>query len=223
MGPLAMVTAAKEVGLTHIALADHNTTRNIPAFAQVCKQEGITFFPAIEITSAEEAHILCYFPDVPTALIFGTMIEESLLPIPLNPEKMGYQVVVNSDEEVVEMIEHYLGVSSSLSLSEIIVEAHKVGAFVVPAHVDKPLFSVISQLGFIPQEEFAAVEISAGGVRDGFAGTYTEKYPLLTSSDCHYLGDIGKAYVQVETTEKCSSFASFLKEFIRCGGALIHR
>lgn len=201
MGPTALIGRAKEQGLTHIAITDHNTTRNVPAFVEVAHKEKIVCFPGIEVTTAEEAHILCYFKSVQSALAFGKCIEESLLPIPLNPEKMGDQIVVNSVEEILDMPENYLNVSSSYSISALVALAEEYDALVVPAHVDKPLFSIISQLGFLPAEPFDAVEISAGALRAGKEMPYGAM-PTLSSSDSHYLETVGSVIIEIDTNEE---------------------
>lgn len=214
MGPRSLITRAKEAGLTHIALTDHNSTANIPAFMRIAEQEGIVCFPGIEVTTEEEAHVLCYFDSEKSALEFGRLIEQSLLPIPLDPDKMGDQIVVNSEEEIVDMPEFYLNVSSSYSISALVELGRKYGAIVVPAHVDKPLFSIISQLGFLPAESFDAVEISAGALRAGKEMPYGAM-PTICASDSHYLENIGQVYVEIDTTEiveTVTSFFTLLKE-----------
>jgi len=59
---------------------------------------------------------------------------------------------------------------------------------VIPAHVDRPSYSVISQLGFIPHTlEDGMVEIS------DYKNELLRQYPshkLLYSSDAHELGQI---------------------------------
>jgi PHP family Zn ribbon phosphoesterase len=212
MGPISVVNAAKKLNLTHIALTDHNSTRNCKSFAKVCKKENIIFFPGIEVTSSEEAHILCYFNRVVDAKDFGIEIESSLLQIPLNEEKMGYQVVVNSDEEVEDMVENFLGVASSFSITEIVELCRKYNGEIVPAHIDKPIFSIISQLGFLPDEDFSALELSSGSIKGGETSFENSKnYPILTSSDSHYLETIGNCTIQFESPEKLEDVSSFFK------------
>lgn len=214
MGPEALIDKAKEMGLTHIALTDHNSTKNVEAYVTVAVKKGLVCIPGIEVTSVEEAHILCYFDSVESAKAFGQTIEESLLPLPLDPEKMGDQIVVNSDEEIVEMPEMYLNVASSYSVEEIVTMAKEVGAVVVPAHVDKPLFSIISQLGFLPGVPFDAVEISRGALREGKAMPYGSM-PTLSASDSHYLDGVGAVYVEVDTEDVPQTATALFELFKR--------
>ncbi len=199
MGPQAIVERALQEGLTHIALTDHNSARNLPAVAHCAERAGLTFFPGIEVTTAEELHLLCYFDTVASACEFGLGIERSLLPVAL-VESMGEEVVVNADEEVEDLLDFYLGVTSMLSLDEIVKRAVARGGLAVPAHVDKPLFSIISQLGFVPEGDFAALELSYGAVRANNVSPFeVHGYPLLTSSDSHYPETIGRAFTVLNT------------------------
>ena len=63
------------------AVADHNTARQLPAIQQLASEAGILLVPAIEITTAEEAHVLSLFPDVAAALEMGELLYEALPPV----------------------------------------------------------------------------------------------------------------------------------------------
>lgn len=200
MGPSTVVETLKAKGITHFAVTDHNSTRNVPAFVEVALKEGLVCIPGVEVTTTEEAHILCYFDTVESALAFGEILETTLLPLPLDPDKMGDQIVVNSDEEILDMPEMYLNVASSFTIEELVKKAGEYDALVVPAHVDKPLFSIISQLGFLPPESFTAVEISAGAFRAGKLMPYGAM-PTLSASDSHYTDGLGSVYVEIDTDD----------------------
>ncbi len=163
---------------------------------EIAETRGIRCIPGIEVTSAEEAHILCYFDTLLHAERFGELIEESLLPIPLDMDAMGMQVVVNADEEVEDMVANYLGVASSYTISEIVELAHAHDGIVIPAHVDKPVFSIISQLGFIPDDPFDGIEISFGCLQRGEECRISYRRPIISGSDAHYPDDIGRVWIE---------------------------
>ncbi len=197
MSPQAVVDKSLEEELTHIALTDHNSTRNCRAFKTVAERSGLQFICGVEITSTEEAHILCYFPTLELAEECGEYIESTILPIPL-PEGMGEQIVINADEEVEAFIEDiYLSVATSLTISDILEFQERYKAVVVPAHIDKPIFSLVSQLGFIPDEPFDALEISTGGMRERRDSDFSG-YPIICASDSHYLDNIGDCFWEGE-------------------------
>ena len=77
---------------------------------------------------------------------------------------------------------------SSTTLEQIIDTIHQFGGLAVASHVDRQRFSLIGQLGFIPKGlKLDAVEVSnPSSVRQEYG------YPVVTSSDAHFLEDIGK-------------------------------
>ena len=62
--PEELVSRAKAVGLTAMAVTDHDTMAALPAAAAAAANAGIMFVPGIEITSVcegRDAHVLGYF------------------------------------------------------------------------------------------------------------------------------------------------------------------
>lgn len=206
MGPESVVEQALKQNLTHIALCDHNTTRNCEAFAAVAKKHGLSFIPGIEVTTAEEAHVVCLFNSLENAFRFGTIIEDSLWKTPLDAEKFGEQIVVNAEEEVIGEIDFYLSTASFLSIDDVVKSAKKLGGLAIPAHIDKNVFSILAQLGFLPDLPFSAIELSAGYVRKNYSDTndyslIDSKMQVITSSDSHYLHTVGTAGIEINTDE----------------------
>ena len=81
MTPANLVGMAKVKGLDVIALTDHNSCRNCPAAIVHGEQYGITVIPGMELCTVEEVHVICLFPDLPSALAFDAYVYERLLPI----------------------------------------------------------------------------------------------------------------------------------------------
>jgi len=198
MGPSTVIDLLIDNHIAIFALTDHNSTRNCRAFMVIAEQRGIRCVPGIEVTSSEEAHILCYFNSLISAERFGELIENSLFPIALDMDTMGMQVVVNENEEVEDMIANYLGVASSYSISELVELAHAHGGVVIPAHVDKPVFSIISQLGFIPDDPFDGIEISYGCLKRGEKSLYNYRKSIISGSDAHYPDDIARVWIELD-------------------------
>jgi PHP family Zn ribbon phosphoesterase len=200
MSPLAIVARAKEVGLNCLALTDHNSAGNCAAMAQLCLREGILFFPGIEVTTAEEAHIVCLFGEVGAALELGRMVYDALPRIDNIPEKTGDQVLVNEEDEVEGFEERYLGMASSFTIDELRERVADLGGLFVAAHIDRPCFSVVSQLGFL-SGEFSAAELSRAGAMRAAVRSLADGYPLTTASDSHYIHTIGSAHTEFEAEE----------------------
>ena len=63
MTPNNIVNMAKLKGLDLITVSDHNCGRNVEAASKVAEQAGILFLPGIEMTTAEEVHVLAFFAE----------------------------------------------------------------------------------------------------------------------------------------------------------------
>ena len=208
MSPRAIAEKGAEIGLKLMALTDHNTALNCPAFEINCREKEITPVFGIEITSKEEAHIVALFETVDAALDLGSFIYEMLPDVENNPEILGDQIVVNEDEEILDEVERYLGNATELSIDNIKIEIKKRGGLFIPAHIDKPLFSIPSQLGFLPPDDYDAVEVFT----PSNASEYSSRYTVISNSDAHYIDDIGKKNLQLEMDD--SSFRS-LREALK--------
>jgi hypothetical protein len=197
MSPLSIVKAAVERGVNALALTDHNSAGNCAAMAKLCRDHGILFFPGLEVTTSEEAHVLCLFDEVGAAMELDRIIYDSLPQIKNVPEKFGDQIFVNEDDEVEGFEEKYLGMASSYSIDELREKVETIGGLFIASHVDKPVFSVISQLGFL-SGFFSAVEISAAGAQRKDSLSLAGAYTAVSASDSHYLHTIANTCVQFE-------------------------
>ncbi|MFA7173977.1 MAG: PHP domain-containing protein [Kiritimatiellia bacterium] len=50
--PERIAAMARQIGLTAVALTDHDNMAGVPAFMQACRREGITAFSGVEISAA---------------------------------------------------------------------------------------------------------------------------------------------------------------------------
>jgi PHP family Zn ribbon phosphoesterase len=200
MSPRAIVERALEVGVNCLALTDHNSAGNCGAMAKLCEREGILFFPGLEVTTAEEAHVVCLFGEVGAAMELGAIVYESLPPVKNIPEKTGDQVLVNEDDEIEGEVEKYLVIASAYSVDRLREIVKGLGGLFIAAHVDKPCFSVVSQLGVL-SGEFSAAELSRAGVLRGGAEKLTAGYTAVSASDSHYVHSIGSACVEFESAD----------------------
>ncbi|MDZ8117234.1 PHP domain-containing protein [Pontiella agarivorans] len=193
MSPASIVKAAKAAGLNAIALTDHNCGFNLPAFGTVCSRLGMACLYGMEVTSVEEAHILCLFDRLDAAMEMGARVYDSLPDIPNQPGKFGDQPIIDEDEDILGFAEKFLISASGFAVSSLVEEVHALGGLVIPAHIDRPVYGIIAQLGFLPDEPFDAVELTAYGDA-GLAGTF----PVIRSSDSHHLNGLGTAHTRLE-------------------------
>lgn len=195
MSPSRIVSTLKERGVSLAAITDHNTSLNNPTFATLCKKEGIAPLFGMEAQTAEEIHALCLFNSLSSALDFSNFIYDLLPPIMNVPEKMGDQVVVDEDENILGEVEKYLITSASISIDELEKEVHSRGGLFIPAHVDRPSFSLSSQFGYITEGNWDAIEV----VRlDRDPPLDTHGYPIIFSSDAHYPDLIARRYTELD-------------------------
>lgn len=196
MSPAKIAEALAARGVQLAALTDHNSALNCPAFADACAKRGIVPLFGIEAQTREECHVLCLFPRVDQALALGEELYALMPDVPNVPERMGDQVYVDVDENIIGEVEKYLVASADLGLEDLAARALALGGLVIPAHVDRPAFSLTSQLGFVPDGPWDALELVRMPPDDGQPPPEgrldTRGYPLITSSDAHYLEHVGR-------------------------------
>lgn len=190
MSPQTIAQNLAARGVNIAALTDHNSALNCPSFEKACKKFGIIPLFGIEAQSNEECHILCLFTRLEQALAFGEEIYALLPPIMNIPEKTGDQVYVDENDDILGAVEKILITSIDLGLDELAEKAIQAGAIIIPAHVDRAAFSLTSQLGFIPDGPWDALEVVR--MPQNTTDCDTRGYHLTTSSDAHYVEHIGR-------------------------------
>jgi Uncharacterized conserved protein len=205
MSPTAMISTAKQRGLQVMAMTDHNCTQQAPLVKELGAREDIFVLMGAEITSKEEAHCLAFVPDETARQKLQTWLDAKLPKIELDEDKFGYQLIVNEKEEIIGQKEYLLISAIDATLDEIYSFVHSIGGLFVPAHVDKPAFSLTSQLGFVPPDIKAdALEISSRVTKENFIkkNAYLKKFQFLQDSDAHYIPDIAKTYCLLNMQER---------------------
>jgi hypothetical protein len=207
MSPRAIVEKAVAMELGLIALTDHNSAMNCPAFGKICEDKGIRALFGMEITSMEEVHLLALFDSADAAVDFSGFIYERLPSIMNDPERFGDQVYVDEEENILGEVEKYLGNAVDMTIDEIEAQTHSRGGVFIPSHIDRDLYSMISQLGFLPDGRYDAVEISRHFLKRNMntSEVNPQGYPVITSSDSHYLDGIGSAGVWIDTDDFSSA------------------
>lgn len=195
MHPAALVDAAVRVGLDSVAVCDHNSAENVGAVQRAARAAGLAVIPGMEITSAEEVHILGLLPDLEAALALQSRIYRAL-PGHNDEEAFGVQVVTNEFAEVLGFNDHVLSGSTTLTVDEVVGAIHDLGGMAVASHVDREGFGIIGQLGFIPPGlPLDAIEISRHTTMPRARALYAPRgeYPILCASDAHRPEELGGA------------------------------
>ncbi|PID27660.1 MAG: phosphoesterase [Candidatus Cloacimonadota bacterium] len=197
MSPENIINEAVKNKIEILALTDHNTLRNIPAFLNKARKAGIFFIPGVEIQTSEDIHAVALFPDWDTASRFQIKLDSALPPLKNDPDYFGDQVVVDEDENIICFEEKALLNSIDWSFDYTLEIVKQEGGFCFPAHVDADIFSLYGQLGFIPPYlDIPALEVTYLCDIDDFKMKHPElkSKTLLKNSDAHYVPDIGRGY-----------------------------
>jgi hypothetical protein len=200
LSPRRILEIASAKKLKVMALTDHNSSLNCPAFAKLCPEFGIIPIFGMEATTSEEIHVLCLFTSLEASLAFGEFAYSILTPFLNNPEKTGDQVYVDEEDNIEGEVEYYLVNPLDMSIDDIGGKAAGYGGIVIPAHVDRAAFSMTSQLGVIVKGPWTALEcVSIPPVFNG-QPLDTMGYPLTTSSDAHYPEHVVRRPFQLDIT-----------------------
>jgi Predicted metal-dependent phosphoesterases (PHP family) len=200
MTPANIAGMAAVKGLDMIALTDHNSCKNCPAILKHGEEYGITVIPGMELTTAEEVHVVCLFPALDDAMAFDGYVYEHLLPIKNREDIFGKQQIMDADDQVTGNVERLLIGATDISFDQVfgLVEAYRGIAY--PAHIDKSTTSLLSNLGFVPPDSsFTCAEISTFDHLHQIQKEhpYFLQCKMLSSSDAHYLEDIREPDYQI--------------------------
>lgn len=217
MTPANIAGMASIQGLTLLALTDHNSSKNCPAFFTACKKYGIVPVPGMELTTSEDIHIICLFPTLDAAMQFDKIVEERLIKVQNNPKIFGNQFVMDENDEIVKEEESLLINATTIDAKEAYEIVASLGGVSYPAHVDRDSGGMIAVLGDIPKEiPYKAYELNDKNSFD----EYTRNYPslkdkkYLVSSDSHHLWTINEAVNEIEINDEPYSSSKVRQELI---------
>ena len=197
MSPSAIMERAVAAGMDGIALTDHQSARNTPAIAECAKRAGLKCLYGLEVCTAEEAHTLALFDTVAQALEMTEWVYAALPKRVNDPDVFGDQPVVTWDDDIEDMEWRILAMGCRKTIPEASEKCRSLDGIYIAAHIDRPNFSVYSQLGAIPERCFDAVELS----RTADESIWLPKaqgYAVTRSSDAHNLDDTAKVWTEAE-------------------------
>ena len=190
--PANIVGMATLSGLNILALTDHNTTKNCPAFFAAARTYGIIAVAGMELTTSEDIHVICLFEKLCDAMKFGEEIEKHRVLIKNRPDIFGRQLIVDENDEVVGEEEHLLSNATDISVEDAPNLVKAFGGICYPAHIDREANGIVAVLGTLPESPaFSSVEFH----RRDLISEYEKRFSLdgktkLVCSDAHFLTDI---------------------------------
>lgn len=196
MTPANIAGTATLAGIQLMALTDHNSVKNCPAFFKACKAYGVIPVAGMELTTAEDIHVVCLFPDLDSAMAFGEEVDSRRAKIPNRVDIFGDQRIMDEKDNVIGLEEFILPYATEITVDEAPNVVKKYGGVCYPAHIDRQSNGIIAALGTFPDTPyFSCAELHD---KEKIA-PHLEMYPILrdktivVSSDAHYLWDIRDA------------------------------
>jgi len=199
MSPKRIIDAGIVKNLDIIAVCDHNSAENVHATINASRDTKLTVIAGMEVTSAEEAHVIGLFATYGAVHALQELVYENLNAGENDEALFGAQIIANESDEIEGYNKRLLIGATRLPIGRIVDEIHRLKGVAIASHIDREAYSIISQLGFIPDDlELDALEISSSITMAEAIERFPEikKYALISSSDAHYLEDIGKVTTQ---------------------------
>ena len=190
-------------GLELMALTDHNTCKNCPAFFEAAKRHGILAIAGMELTTAEDIHMVCLFKNLESALAFDEAIESRRILIPNREDIFGNQLICDGEDNIIGTEPHLLSNATTVSIDEAPSLVERYGGICYPAHIDRDSNGVIAVLGVFPKSPvFSCAELHFADKMDEYVKlSGIEKNKLIVSSDAHFLWDIKEQREYLELPE----------------------
>ncbi len=211
-------------GLQIMALTDHNTCKNCPAFFVACLRQGIVPVAGMELTTAEDIHLVCLFETLEQAMDTDSALQAHRSLIVNRPDIFGDQLIVNGDDEETGRETYLLPNATDLPLERAAAFIREHGGICYPAHIDRPSNGIIAVLGTFPDSpDFSCAEVHDPERFEAMRDEYPvlKDKILLSGSDAHYLWDIREKCCFLELDDRPYSsqrVRESLFSMLRAGG-----
>ncbi len=206
MSPRNIVQEALKKNIDIIGITDHNSTRQCQGVSKEAQKAGITVYTGVEVTTKEEVHCLAFFETFDILNTFQQYIDLHMPDIMNDTDLFGYQVVIDESENIVYEEPKLLISAISQGIDQLEAEVHLLGGIFIPAHINRPRYGLVGQLGFVPPDLKAdAFELSKHISTEDFLKkfNYLKGRTFIRNSDAHQPDIIGESF----TTLKMESTA----------------
>ena len=186
MTPCNIAGMAYLAGVKIVALTDHNSCKNCPAFFAACAEYGVTAVAGMELTTSEEIHMVCLFGGLEQAMAFDEALQPYRMKLKNRVEIFGNQPIMAAEDEIVGEDPYFLPAATALSLSEAAAMVREMGGIAYPAHIDRESNGMLAILGAFPEEPvFTLCEVRDKPNAEKLSGGRR----VVVSSDAHRLTD----------------------------------
>lgn len=201
-------------GLDIMALTDHNTAKNCPAFFKAAKRHGIIPLGGMELTTAEDIHMVCLFDVLDNAMAFSEYIESRRIPIKNRTDIFGNQLICDDEDNIIGTEENLLSNATTVSLDEAPELVKSFGGVCFPAHIDRQANGILAVLGAFPDKPYFPVcEVHDSEKMQEYAEEYQKR--IVSSSDAHYLWDIREKDMFFELDSERENAAGAVISYLR--------
>ena len=83
-------------GVRIMALTDHNSSRNCPAFFEAARRYGIVPIAGMELTTSEDIHAVCLFETLEDALAFNDEVDTRRVRVKNRADIFGEQLILDT-------------------------------------------------------------------------------------------------------------------------------
>jgi PHP family Zn ribbon phosphoesterase len=217
MIPPLIVRRARELGLDAIAVTDHNSAANVGAVLEAAHGTGLTVLSGMEVQTREEVHMLCLFDTLDQVDTWQQAVSAALPNSQNNAKVFGEQYVVDATGDYLYTETRLLATSTTFSVEQVTEQVNALGGICLPAHVDRPSYSILSNLGFVPPGlQIAGVEITRLTTPRKLVQLFPAlgRYGMIVNGDAHRLADMGartQVHVQAATVSELSMALAGLK------------
>ena len=192
MTPGNIIQQAQKKGIDVLAITDHNSAENVEPALKLARGSKVTILPGMEVETAEEVHLLCYFYNLEALLELQQLVYDNL-PSQKNEEDFfGPQVIVDNKDQFSKKNDRLLSSAVDCSLEEIVQKVKQLQGVVVPAHIGR-VNGLLYQLGFIPPELKKLGVTLYESENQKQAAVYQKQYPqfsFIPNTDIHHLKDL---------------------------------
>ncbi len=205
MTPSNIAGTATLAGLNIVALTDHNTSKNCPAFFKAAKHYGIIAIAGMELTTLEDIHVVCLFEKLEEALAFSKEIEKHIVKIKNRPEIFGRQQIMDEQDNIIGEEEYVLSNATDISVEDVPQFVKSFNGVCYPAHIDRTANGIVSILGVFPQEaDFGCYELHSAETQAKYENRFAflKNKKRLIGSDAHYLWDLRDAEDYIELDDE---------------------
>ena len=148
----------------------------------------------MELTTAEEVHVVCLFPDLNRAAAFGALVRSTLPPVENRPDFFGHQLVMDGEDHILREETALLAGASGIGIYQTAGLVKQYGGVAYPAHIDRDSVSVLSNLGlWDPELGFSLAELSRRCPPELKRRPDLAGLRFITGCDAHYLDQIPDA------------------------------